>query len=359
MGEPFFTVIMPLYNHAAYVGSAIESVLAQQCGDFELVVCNDGSTDESLEIVQSYRDKRIRVINKPNGGTVTALNACLLKSEGSYIAWLSSDDLFAPAKLAAHLAFHTEQPAAPISVAPFGYLRDEKFIPDAQLRVSETMRLLQFSHGNYINGLSVCAHRRLYGLYGQFDSRYRYAHDVERWFRFFRYELPQFLRGAPLSWSRLDSSTTANADLLGQLDMLKFLCNDLHTEGLRVMLPAEAAAQPLTLETLTRLCGSVLRSDTLFVRFDLRQHIAETVAAFFAREQLVGMLPALMRRFQEIGNAHDAPWILQQLDEVASLLHHGEPTVRLSFAEHIARLKTTAPSPDQRTVLERYLRAGF
>lgn len=72
MQQPFFSIIMPLYNHSAYVGEAIESVLNQSLGDFELVVCNDGSTDTSLEVVQSFKDDRIKVINKPNGGTVSA-----------------------------------------------------------------------------------------------------------------------------------------------------------------------------------------------------------------------------------------------------------------------------------------------
>jgi hypothetical protein len=359
VSKPFFTVVMPLYNHAAYVGAAIESALAQSFGDFELVICNDGSTDDSLDVVNGFRDERLRVINKPNGGTVTALNACLLKSEGSHICWLSSDDLFAPEKLAAHHAFHVEHPDAPISVGPFGYLRDGKYIPDKQLRVSEAMRLLQFAHGNYINGLSVCAHRRMYGLYGQFDNRYRFAHDVERWFRFFRYELPQFLSGAPLSWSRLDSSITANADLLGQLDVLKFLCNDLHAHGLRALLPAETAAQPLTLETLVRLCGHVLKSDTLFVRFDLREHMLEAVATFLHKEKQVQQLPAMMAHFQQMGNTNDAAWVLRELDAVASLIHHGEPRVSLSFAEQVARLKGKVTSPAQRDVLERYLRVGF
>jgi hypothetical protein len=359
MAPPFFTVIMPLYNHAAYVGAAIESVLAQDCGDFELVVCNDGSTDNSLDVVNGFRDERLRVINKPNGGTVTALNACLLKSTGRYICWLSSDDLFTPAKLQQHHVFHTDHADAPLSIAPFGYLRDDTFVPDAQLRVSESVRLLQFVHGNYVNGLSVCADRRLYGLYGQFDNRYRFAHDVERWFRFLRFEAPAYLSGEPLSYSRMDSSVTANADLLGQLDVLKFLCNELQAHGLRGLLPAELASGPLGLETVSRLCGQILKSDTLFARFDLQRHVQETVAAWLHKEQLVNLLPAMMTRLQQAGDADDAPWVLRELDTVASLIFSGEARVALSFAEQVARLKNKVTSDDQRAVLERYLRTGF
>jgi len=361
MSTPFFTVVMPLYNHAAYVGTAIESVLAQTCGDFELVVCNDGSTDDSLDVVHGYRDARVRVINKPNGGTVSALNACLLKSTASHICWLSSDDLYAPGKLQAHHDFHTAQPDAPLSIAPFGYLRDGEFVADVQVRVAAPLRLLQFVHGNYVNGLSVCAHRRMYGLYGSFDARYRYAHDVERWFRFFRFEVPAFLDGAPLSWSRLDSSVTANADLLGQLDVLKFLCNELQARGLRALLPAEAggsADAPFGLEALVRVCSQLLREDTLLARFDLRRHAIETVAAALQQDGQAALLAPAMECFRQIGGA-PAGQVLRGLDEVASLLHHGEARVVLSFPEQVARLKDAVTGDDQRAVLERYLRTGF
>ncbi|MDB6084521.1 MAG: b-glycosyltransferase-like protein, partial [Gammaproteobacteria bacterium] len=153
MSLPFFTVIMPLYNHAPYVAAAVESVLAQSFGEFELVVCNDGSTDDSLEVVGGFTDPRIRLIDKPNAGTVSALNACLLVAQGRYICWLSSDDLLARDKLLVHHHHHATNPASPLSVAPFGYLRESQWIAATQIRVASRLRVLQFVHGNYINGL--------------------------------------------------------------------------------------------------------------------------------------------------------------------------------------------------------------
>lgn len=359
MREPAFTVVMPLYNHAAYVGAAIDSVLAQTFGDFELVICNDGSTDASLEVATAYRDDRLRVINKPNGGTVTALNSCLLKSEGTFVCWLSSDDLFSPGKLQAHHDLHAAHPEAPISVAPFGYLRDGEQIADTQVRVPDDARLMQFVNGNYINGLSVCAHRRVYGLYGQFDNRYRFAHDVERWFRFFKHEVPAFLTGTPLSHSRLDSSVTADADLLGMLDVLKILCNELQVHGLRGLLPAAPARSPLTLDMLAWMCSRLFGRSSLFARFDMRRHIVEVVATSLCREGRESLLPALMACFQRGESDADSRLVLEHLDDVASLIHVGEPQVSLSFVEHVVRLKSTVSSAAQRDVLDRYLRIGF
>ena len=355
---PRFSVVMPLYNHAPYVGAAIESVLAQSFGDFELVVCNDGSTDGSLEVVRGYVDARIRIVDKPNGGTVSALNACLLHSAGRYVCWLSSDDLYAPGKLHAHHEFHTARPESPLSVAPFGYLREGTFSAATQFYAPEGARLLQFVHGNYINGLSVCAEKRLYSRHGLFDPRYRYAHDVERWFRFFDHEVPGYIGGEPLSYSRLDSSVTADADLLGMLDVLKMLCNALHARGLRAFLPAEAEGIAMTPELLTGLCKGVLHPGSLFARFDLRRHVVEHVAHFVAAEGLESMLPAVMSAMQQRGD-DESRWMLAQLDQVATLLHQGETAVRLSFVEQLAGLKADCSSDSQRAVLDRYLRQGF
>ncbi len=77
--SPFFSIIVPTYNHAKYVGAALDSILAQTDPDWEAVVVNDGSTDNTPEVLARYaqRDSRIRVFHKPNGGTGSALNRCV------------------------------------------------------------------------------------------------------------------------------------------------------------------------------------------------------------------------------------------------------------------------------------------
>ena len=103
---PFFSIIMPLYNHEKFVGAAISSALNQNFENFELVICNDGSTDKSEDIVLGFNDKRIKYFKKNNGGAASALNACLLDTKGQYICWLSSDDIFHENKLSEHYLHH-------------------------------------------------------------------------------------------------------------------------------------------------------------------------------------------------------------------------------------------------------------
>jgi hypothetical protein len=92
--DPLLTVVMPVYNNEKYIGKAIESVLNQTFQNFELLVVDDGSTDNSISIVNNYSfyDKRIRVIKKKNGGTGSALNLGFAEARGEYGTWVSSDD---------------------------------------------------------------------------------------------------------------------------------------------------------------------------------------------------------------------------------------------------------------------------
>lgn len=92
------SVIMPVYNTAAYLRQSIDSVLAQTFADFELICINDGSTDNSAEILEEYvaKDNRIRVISQQNQGLSEARNSGLAIAKGGYIAFADSDDYYAP-----------------------------------------------------------------------------------------------------------------------------------------------------------------------------------------------------------------------------------------------------------------------
>ena len=96
MQEIKVSVIMPAYNRETYIRESIDSVLAQSFTDFELIVVDDGSTDATAAIVQSYTDARIRLIRQPNQGVSVARNTGLDAAKGEYISFLDSDDLYYP-----------------------------------------------------------------------------------------------------------------------------------------------------------------------------------------------------------------------------------------------------------------------
>ena len=97
---PFFSVIIPVYNRAPALRRALESVLAQTCQDFEIVVVDDGSKDDPRTVAESFRDPRIRFIAQENEGGGVARNTAIDNATGRFIAPLDSDDVFLPHHLA-------------------------------------------------------------------------------------------------------------------------------------------------------------------------------------------------------------------------------------------------------------------
>lgn len=96
--KPLFSVIMPCYNSESYVDRAIQSCINQNFDNWELIIVNDGSTDNTLNIVNSYvsQDKRISVFSKENGGYISAVNYGLNYVNGTYFMFLGSDDEITP-----------------------------------------------------------------------------------------------------------------------------------------------------------------------------------------------------------------------------------------------------------------------
>ena len=107
--KPLISVLMPAFNVEHYVGSAIESVLKQSFADFELIVLNDGSSDGTAKIIDTYSDPRLtKIFLTENEGLVNARNTLVGMARGEYIAFLDSDDLWKPNKLEKHLSFMKE-----------------------------------------------------------------------------------------------------------------------------------------------------------------------------------------------------------------------------------------------------------
>jgi len=110
-GAPRVSVILPAYNAAAYVGEAIDSILAQTFGDFELLVIDDGSSDDTLAIVSGFQDPRLKVLrNERNLGLVAALNRGIAESQSEFIARMDADDISLPDRLARQIEFLACQP---------------------------------------------------------------------------------------------------------------------------------------------------------------------------------------------------------------------------------------------------------
>lgn len=109
--SPKVSVFMPVYNAGVYLNAAVESILNQDCADFEFVIINDGSTDESLATLNSYSDSRIRIINNPkNLGLIATLNIGMEICKGEYIVRMDADDISLPGRISKQISFMDSNP---------------------------------------------------------------------------------------------------------------------------------------------------------------------------------------------------------------------------------------------------------
>lgn len=126
MIAPQFSIIMPAYNAGATIEAAIASALAQTFADFELIIVDDGSTDDTL--LRALRcggaDTRLRIVNQRNAGVSDARNLGIEMARGKFIAFLDADDLWHPTKLECHHAFHAANSSLSASFAGIAFRED-------------------------------------------------------------------------------------------------------------------------------------------------------------------------------------------------------------------------------------------
>lgn len=101
MNDIFVSIIIPLYNAENYIGACIKSILDQEMADFEIIIIDDGSTDNGYQICADYAqsDSRVKLFKVPNGGPAKARNYALSKASGKYIEFIDSDDILLPGAL--------------------------------------------------------------------------------------------------------------------------------------------------------------------------------------------------------------------------------------------------------------------
>ena len=127
--KPLVSILVSNYNYAQYIGESIESALNQTYTNIELIICDDGSTDDSVRVIEAYerKDSRLRLIRQANGGQASGFNAAFYASRGEIIALLDSDDLYLPEKVERIVADFQQQ-----SDAGFGLHRVIRMTADGR-----------------------------------------------------------------------------------------------------------------------------------------------------------------------------------------------------------------------------------
>lgn len=183
MAFPEVSVILPTFNRAALVLEAVESVFRQTFQDYELIVVDDGSTDETRKIVAPYGN-RIRYFFQENRGVSAARNVGIGLAQGRWLAFLDSDDLWLPEKLERQRRFLSERPQALICQTGELWLRKGK-------RVNPRKKHRKFSGDLFAPSLKLCLvspsavmiRKDLFEEVGLFDETMPACEDYDLWLR--------------------------------------------------------------------------------------------------------------------------------------------------------------------------------
>ena len=184
--EPSLTVLMTVYNGGRYLRTAMESILAQTYRDFQFLIVDDASTDDSRDIIRSYEDPRIELVAlERNVGQTAALNIGLQRARAPWLARMDADDYAAPARLEEQMRWLAQHPSVDC-VGTFAWIfREdprivegvvEKPVADAAIK-RELWRAVPMIHGTLI------VRRSLLLAVGSYDERYRYSADLELYHR--------------------------------------------------------------------------------------------------------------------------------------------------------------------------------
>ncbi|RUO49318.1 glycosyltransferase family 2 protein [Pseudidiomarina donghaiensis] len=212
-----FSVVIPLYNKELSIRNTIQSVLDQTCQDFEIVVVNDGSTDNSAAVVEAIEDDRIRLIHQKNQGVSAARNRGIEEARCEWIAFLDGDDLWQPNHLEEVSEAMELYPNEKIYVTSFEYSDKRKIFRHS--RASKIFRI----NGYFLEAMDeplmwtsiVVVHKSCIEKVGGFDKQLDRGEDLEFWARLAK-SYPIVKSAVYTSIYRVDAENRSDSRVVGK-----------------------------------------------------------------------------------------------------------------------------------------------
>jgi glycosyltransferase involved in cell wall biosynthesis len=189
MASPLVSIIIPAYNAEKYIGETIESALNQSFADFELIIVEDGSTDNTRAVIDSYCDPRIVVFPQANAGVAAARNRGIKAARGAYIALLDNDDLWVPHCLETAVRFLEDNPEVSIAFSDSLFFGESKFAGRRFQEVYPPSAPITFAKfASRESNIPICAifRREVFEKVGYFDVKIHGAEDFDFWLRALR-----------------------------------------------------------------------------------------------------------------------------------------------------------------------------
>ncbi len=186
-GTPRVSVLMSVYNSQSYLREAMGSILSQSFSDFEFLIINDGSKDKSLQIIKSYKDPRIRLIDRDNWGLTASLNQGIQLARGQYIARQDSDDVSVPERFEKEVAFLDSHPKVGMVGSNYTItnLKGKPIVTTNVFTHPDDLKLTQITCNQFGHG-SVMMRKSVLDKIGGYDPTVGYVEDYDLWTRISR-----------------------------------------------------------------------------------------------------------------------------------------------------------------------------
>ena len=210
-----FSVIIPAYNAASFIKNSISSVLDQTVQDFEILVVDDGSTDDTKNVMQSIVDNRLVYIDQPNGGVSAARNTGILNAKGDYICFLDADDLWKENHLEEILNLINQYPTASVFLTGHEILLHNGASIVKTCPIVENTLLIDnmfehiFRHGYFIHTNSIVCKKNAFDVVGLFEVGVKNGEDDDMWYRLFSFFSTAISKAVTTTYVRSNSNATS------------------------------------------------------------------------------------------------------------------------------------------------------
>ena len=205
LNEPTVSIVVPAYNAAPFISDALQSIQDQTYRDYEVIVVDDGSTDETAQVVSSFPS--VRLLRQKNQGAAAAKNSGISAARGSYVAFLDADDTWMPSKLELQLAFLNDNPELGMAISEHIIVEEDgrEWVSDKRL-LFEGDPVRNIFLNSVVATPTVVIRRHVFSDVGLFDESLLCAEDENFWMRVgMRY--PIGLLQQPLTKVRVRSSS--------------------------------------------------------------------------------------------------------------------------------------------------------
>ena len=233
MSNPLISVIIPTYNNAEIIKETIESALNQTFKDFEIIVINDGSTDNSADVLRPYINSgKIIYLEQDNSGPTMARNRGIETSRGKYIAFLDNDDLWMPTKLEKQVDFLNRNEDYGMAYTDAYEFRGSKILKSSKLTSNDISMMTGMIFEHLMNGCfifmsTVVVRKSVLEDMGYFDPNVGFTcNDWELWLRISKKYKIKFIDEILIGYRRHSGNITNDTDLLTS-HLLSFVNNVL------------------------------------------------------------------------------------------------------------------------------------